>query len=526
MNKFFALIINEMIKISRKISVLVILILIVMGIIGFGGIMKIQEISMSRNGNEYPGQDDWRKEESKAELDFLKKELAGIEDRIANADDAEKEKLLLEKSGLESRIKFVELGIELDIHMYASGYRSEILNNLVNISYEIVNVEESLKNFPDNQDFDDEYERLKNLESSYLKILEDNDFEEYIELKITETENDSFMQQAEKDIYIEGYELWLKTDPDGNKSTDARTTGYSDPIKSTIDNINQMRLSLLYNIEYSYAWYGPTSRPLSPEARGKIENDIAVMTYKLENDITGTSDYSSGYFMAQTAMSGMTGLGQFLVIILILILAGGTVSQEISSGSIKSLIISPTKRYKIFFAKLVSLIFVGVVSTLLIYIIAIPVHGLYFGFSQMAPYVYAVRGVASELNFYLYSLASGFVDYLDIAVYMMLALMLSVITRNTAVSVGVSVAIYFGGNIVNSFISIFASGEWMKFIPFNNMALSSRVFPQSGTDMGFGGMFGGSLRLPSVTFSLIYLAVLFICLGYIALDSFNRRDIK
>ena len=526
MNKFFALITNEMIKISRKISVLVILILIVVGIIGFGGIMKIQEISMNRYSSEYPGEDDWRKEESKSELDFLKKELAGIEDRIDNAEDVEKEKLLLEKSSLENRIKYVELGIELGIHMYASGYRSEILNNLENISYEIVNVEESMIKFPDNQDIADEYERLKNLESSYLKILENNDFEEYIELKINETRNDPYIQQAEKDIYIEGYELWLKIDPDGSKSTDVRSTGYSVPIKSTIDTISQMRISLLYNIDNSYSWNGPSSRPLSPQGREKIENDIAVMMYKLRNDITASSDYNSGYFMAQTAMSGMTGLGQFLVIILILILAGGTVSQEISSGSIKSLIISPTKRYKIFFAKLVSLIFVGVVSTLFVYIIAIPVHGIYFGFSQMTPYVYAANGVASELNFYLYSLASGFVDYLDIAVYMMLALMLSVITRNTAVSVGVSVAIYFGGNIVNSFISIFASGEWMKFIPFNNMALSSRVFPQTGTDMGVGGVFGGSLRLPSVTFSLIYLAVLFICLGYIALDSFNRRDIK
>ena len=525
MNKFYTLITNEMIKISRKISILVILILIVVGMIGFGGIMKIQQISMNRYSNEYPGEEDWRKEESKSELDFLKKELAGIESRILEADDAEKEILLFEKRRMESRIKYVELGIELDIHMYASGYRSEILNNLVNISNDIVNAEESLKKFPDNQDIVDEYDRLKNLESSYLKILEDNDFEEYIELKINETKNDSYMQQAEKDIYIEGYELWLKIDPEGNKSTSERTTGYSDPIKSTIDTISQMKISLLYNIESSYSW-GASSRPLSPQGREKIENDIAVMMYKLENDITGTSDYNSGYFMAQTAMSGMTGLGQFLVIILILILAGGTVSQEISSGSIKSLIISPTKRYKIFFAKLVSLIFVGVVSTLFVYIIAIPVHGIYFGFSQMAPYVYAVNGVASELNFYLYSLASGFVDYLDIAVYMMLALMLSVITRNTAVSVGVSVAIYFGGNIVNSFISIFASGEWMKFIPFNNMSLSSRVFPQAGTDIGLAGMMGNNLRLPSVTFSLIYLTVLFICLGYIALDSFNRRDIK
>lgn len=526
MNKFFALIINEMIKISRKVSVLVILILIVAGIIGFGGIMKIQQISMNRYRDDFPGQDDWRKEETLRELEFLKKELEGIDQKINNAEDFEKELLLAEKKRLEVRIDYMELAIELDLYIYDAGYKGESFNMLVNLSQEILNIQESIKNLPDNQDLKDEYDRLVKLRDAYLSIIENDDFEEYIALKISETENDSYMQQEEKEIYIDGYKLWLRVNPDGNNSTNSRTTGYSDPIKSTIDNINQMKISLLYNIEYSYSWFGPTSRPLSPQGREKIENDVAVMMYKLENNITGDTDYGSGYFMAQTAMSGMTGVGQFLVIILILILAGGTVSQEISSGSIKSLIISPTKRYKIFFAKLVSLIFVGVASTLFVYIISIPVHGLYFGFSNMMPYVYAVRGVASEINFYIYSLASGFVDYLDIAVYMMLALMLSVITRNTAVSVGVSVAIYFGGNIVNSFVSIFASGEWMKFIPFNNMALSSRIFPQTGLDIGLGGMVGNNLRLPSVTFSLIYLAVLFICLGYTALDSFNRRDIK
>jgi ABC-type transport system involved in multi-copper enzyme maturation permease subunit len=108
---------------------------------------------------------------------------------------------------------------------------------------------------------------------------------------------------------------------------------------------------------------------------------------------------------------------------------------------------------------------------------------------------------------------------------MMLAFMLSVITRNTAASVGISIAVYFGGNLANTFISLFATGEWAKFIPFNNMSLASRLFPDP---MGSFGMniFGYQSVVPSITFSAVYLAVLVICMGYIALDSFNRRDIK
>ena len=122
------------------------------------------------------------------------------------------------------------------------------------------------------------------------------------------------------------------------------------------------------------------------------------------------------------------------------------------------------------------------------------------------------------------------VTYVDIVIFLLFALMLSVITRNTAVSVGLSMGTYFAGNIVSSFMMAYlAPADWQKFIPFYNLGLSSRVFSFADM-MNFTSYMGTTSSsysmLPSVSFSVCYLIVLSFCMFYIALDSFNRKDIK
>jgi hypothetical protein len=62
------------------------------------------------------------------------------------------------------------------------------------------------------------------------------------------------------------------------------------------------------------------------------------------------------------------------------------------------------------------------------------------------------------------------------------------------------------------------------------MNIASKIFPSAAAQMT-GVSIGGSTGIAStvsnsLTFSLCYLAVLLLCMGYIAFDSFTRRDIK
>jgi len=108
--------------------------------------------------------------------------------------------------------------------------------------------------------------------------------------------------------------------------------------------------------------------------------------------------------------------------------------------------------------------------------------------------------------------------------YMLFAFMLSTITRNTAASVGISLGVYLGGEVVLAIVNQYLKGEWINFLPFSNLALGTKFFPYSSLNSMMTGV-GLASTGPSLTFSLCYLVVLCVCMLYIAKDSFCRRDI-
>lgn len=507
-----------MIKISRKIVVIIALSIMIIGVFGFGGLIKLQQ-TLS-NQIDVSVTDSQNKEAMQSQLDYFKNELKNVEERVKNAEnDVEKSKILLEKINIEQNIETFQLAVDTNVNIYSSGYRAVIINEISSIKIQNQFIEAT----PENQRTPEQIKALslsKGKISSLLIIIKEKDFKKYIEMKNKEIDDDITLSDDEKKLKKETNQIWLSIDPNGEKSENDQMGIFN----GTLGQIENLNRSLLYNIDYSSQ--GQYVKPLTPDGRNKITNDLAILIYKAEHDMINTS-FNSLAQMRDIAVTGMLGFGTFMIVCMMLILAGGAVSQEISTGSIKSLIISPTKRYKIYFAKLLSLVSVVLVSGIVLYIVTIISNGLFFGFDNGSPFIFAVNGVALQLNFYIFRLAYLFIGLLDVVVYMMLAFMLSIITRNTATSVGVSIAIYFGGGLANTFLSIIAKGEWAKFIPFNNLGLASRIFPDPLSNLGMGfNIFGTSPVVPTITFSLIYILVIVYCFGYIAMDSFNRRDIK
>lgn len=526
MRKFKALYTNEMIKISRKYVVIIITGIMILGLFAYSGIIKISEITSSRY--DQPGmadqENDWRKEEMKAMLDNFKSEKLKLQQELDSAEDeAGRQQIEYQIKNLDIQIEVYEYAVAKNVYFYAGGYIAESLRSLmdakINLSqYDMIPAEEL------NDIQKKEIASLNKRIEKYEQIIEETDYGTYLDFKEELIDEDDSLTADEKTIKKESVELRRKIDPTGAISVSA--VNY-DPIESFLQTIESIKRSLLSNIDYTS--YG-TAKPLAPDDRKTLENKLAVEIYKLENkdfSKTGSNGFMSTDF-TDVAMKGMLNFGRFMMVCMVLILAGGAVSQEISSGSIKSLIIAPVKRYKIFFAKLASIVTAGLAMAVILYVVSVFVHGIMFGFSSGTDYIYAVNGKARELDFYIYRLANIGIDFIDVLVYLVFAYMLSIITRNTAVSVGVSIAIYFGGNLVNLFMAateIF-SGEWTKFVPFNNMALSSRIFSDSAGSFDISAVLGINFNAPSVLFSLCYLAVMLICFGYTALDSFNRRDIK
>ena len=232
----------------------------------------------------------------------------------------------------------------------------------------------------------------------------------------------------------------------------------------------------------------------------------------------------------------MQQIDRLLLFIFSILIAGTAVSSEIVSGSIKSLIIAPVKRWKIFLAKSLMILTMMAGGVILTWTVSALLQGLFFGFGNSLPYTAMIGGSVRVIPYLLYTLEYLVVSMFDILALCVFALMLSAVMRNSAASIAISMGVYFVVSGIVNTIVLFIGQGWVKYIPFVNFDLHERLFPSSGLG-AIGVLLGGDLSdvlgatmglnraLPSVAFSLVFLTVLMIGMYYTALDSFCRRDI-
>ena len=110
--------------------------------------------------------------------------------------------------------------------------------------------------------------------------------------------------------------------------------------------------------------------------------------------------------------------------------------------------------------------------------------------------------------------------------FALFAAMLSTITRNTGVSVSLSMALYMGEGIAMLIINQFIKKDWIRFVPFNNLDIADKIFNKSTSAIQL--MANGSDSFATSTslgFSLGVLGVCAILMLVTMYDSFNKRDI-
>ena len=150
--------------------------------------------------------------------------------------------------------------------------------------------------------------------------------------------------------------------------------------------------------------------------------------------------------------------------------------------------------------------------------------GVFFGFGNLAPYLSVENGSVTELPYLLYAAFKYLLCVPQLLIMTSIALMLSVIMRHSAFAVGVGAAFTFGGQILSMLIR-FIPYDWKRFLLHANLDLTV-YFQETISSSNMMMEAQKPMEGMSLAFSLIVLAVYFICINYITLDSFNRRDIK
>ena len=501
MSKVIALWRNELARIVKRPFILVVTIIMAVLCFGMTGLMKFTSIMASSMVGEISDYGDTFSDEAMIDeqLRYYKEQTQALQAELEGAQTGSDEyRMLVEElqfAGTE--YEYYTVLKENGLPMYSSTH--DFLDHAARVI-----AEEKMQLQYGSPDKDEQTLKTERI-CAYEDIVKNKDYGAYIDLQKEELKLGDYSEE-ERAIYEKALDYQLLCSPTGEVSA-----------VQEVESWRNDKLSLLQNQYYSDGVY----LPLTDKLKEDLENNIAVYEYKIENGLTKVG--SDEDMIAELSITAAGGICNSFLLFVLIILAGGCISTDIQTGAIKGLIIAPVKRSKIFFAKILSLLTVGLVGTLICAGVTLAAQCAFFGFSSISPYVYAFSGKAHELPGVLYLIAQMLVWLIPVLLIAAFAIMLSAVTRNTGVAIGVSIAAYFVSSGAMSFISMgILKGEWVKFLPFQHMDLTAAFFPYSITSQILDA--AGFTTGPSLLFSLVYLGVLILCLGYIAFDSFTRRD--
>ena len=474
--KIFRLFIDENIKTWKKLSTKLLIIAVLLSLVGVLGLTKLMQhmdernkmsVYVTENNDEY----------LKSEIDYLKEQL-----KDENLDEES-------KKSMQAQMEQYEMYLQYDIQLYGDTWKNDIVKSIVKLRLNGKN---------------DEAEKL-------VQILKKNDYSGYIpnEKKILkdELDNKEIKQQEYDDeiLILELKEEYLKEDEETWK-------------KSIIREIQNSQKGLREGIGYN------SGKLLKVEDKQKLEELITMDKYRLEKNIEPIETSSDENFRLRFEMLAPMFVIAVISIVTVII-AGGTISTEVSSGTIKFWALTPNKRWKILTAKLLSILFYIIILTLVMSLLSVAFANIFFKGSGET-YLYIKNGEVQEIGNTLYIVELYFAKTIPVVIFALFAVMLSTVTRNTAASVSISMALYMGNGIVMMILNQFIKKDWIRFVPFNNLNIAEKIFTNS-TDLSQMLLDGTDTfaKSTSLGFSLCVLGVCSVLMIVTMYDSFNKRDI-
>lgn len=469
--KIFKLFIDENIKTWKKFSTKLAIILILLALVTALGMTKVLQHIDRKNDMIVQYSNTW-KESLEEDINSYKEQLNN--ERLLQSD----------REYIQNKIKIAEIRIQNNISLYSVNWKNTVLNNLEN-----------------------------DMDGKLLEIVINNDFEGYInyEKEIEKqklNQKEITLQEYDDNIQLLDLRSRYQIGNVGNEET------IRDSKEGYLDKIKNEQKSIRTGIDYS------SNKVLTAEQNKKYEDDIKINIYKIENNVVN-QDYSATTNYRMMFESLAPSFVITLVAIFAMIVAGGTISSEVSTGTIKFWALTPNKRWKILTAKILSIVFYLVVITLIMSILSIVCANLFFD-TEGYEYIFVKNGNVEKIGNTLFTIGYYFAKLVPVIIFAIFALMLSVITRNTSVSLGLSIATYMGNSVAMLIINAYIKKDWVKLIPFNNLNIVNKIFPDFQSMMSTGLE---NTTTTSLGFSLAVLSVCAILMFVTMYDSFNKRDI-
>lgn len=510
MAKFFNLCVNEFVKINKNIITLIFYALIIISFISSFAIVKHIE-----NGNKAIEESYASNAYTEKQFNFASSEIVFGQKAIENG----KKSMFYTESTIntyKSKVKYYgyakDNNIVLENGDKSNYYKYNIINELIAVETENFDLGQKALAETNNLNTLKKQREAKAKDEKLIYLLYEGNFEQYIDYKINSVNDDyknGIISYDEKElgIYIENL----------NKKYGVGSENRLDVIwKNTlIQKIKGNKEKLITKETF-----------LSVDEKEEINNTIDLDIYKLQNNIPiNNSDIIvnlNDAFVDISCTITMTILAIFVIVVASLIIA-----EEFSKETIKELVVSPNRRWKILLAKLLTLTFILLVSTIIISIFTQIFGNILFSGNIKNAYMYIKDGKIQTIGASVYRMIE-FLSYdIQIFIYMLLSLTLSTLTKSISVSTSVPMFLYIVGSPFTSFINKSVKAEWLKFIPFNNFNIGDKLFTNNSSIVPNIFEYGGNIIVNSMTFgfSIKYILIIVILLIIIMFEEFNKKDI-
>ncbi|WP_342507379.1 ABC transporter permease subunit [Sporosarcina sp. FSL K6-2383] len=244
------------------------------------------------------------------------------------------------------------------------------------------------------------------------------------------------------------------------------------------------------------------SPDVTEEKKAELLQRQEEIGYEIESTMEMSKPKSSEEVILET--SGMMSL----VMLFMIIVAAGIVASEFSQGTIKMLLSRPVKRWKILTSKYVTVLLFGLTLTAITYVASVVSAYIFYPTAEGNSVLLYGSEIAVTAVFgksiYLVLLA-----FVYVAVMSTLAFMIGSVFRSTALSIGISLFLYFTGSMIVMFLERF---EFAKFILFaHDLAQYETGFKM--------------LESNTMPFSIAVLLAYVVVLLVVSYTTFMKRDI-
>lgn len=545
---------NELIKQYKKVGTKVILILILISALAIPGAIKFIS-EKERNSNSYI-------EHYKSQLEYLDMDNKNLE----KEGNTKNNQLL---KAIRSKEK-EKLNILIDNNISYDDWRSDSVNQWFENEVSIITIQAILdghetKDIPDyfgsekiqifsSMSKEELQEELKILNKSNPKLKDGivkNDFMSYLDANI-KSMKESVNKQKEN---IKTMEDAIKADPKKNdlkavlesakaqlKATEGRleATQYRYNNKIAYDNndwksntikdigfkydsqmeamLDEERFNQQYSHQISRGMTYETYKKDFEDKQKKIKEEIELNWYSLKNEVPQIKFQKD----ARSSVDQLYLMYVSVIIVVSIIIAGGIVSSEFSTGTVRLLMIRPVSRWKFLFSKLMAVLIVGYTTLILSVGMLIISSGITYGFKGFGTNVISfVGGSIVEKNYIASIIPKLMFSSISLIFIIAVAITLSTITRNTALSVGLTMMMYLG----SSPATLMLTGLNMKWV-------TKTIFPY----MNLSNFYGDSIIVGMIkqqfgvnldpNFGAAYLLIFAAILLAISFISFVKRDVK